>query len=145
MRRGLSRGPTDGSGTVIVSPLAMGGKVQAHDLGLFVDTQRKDGAAHNDQYNPKPWFTGTSRAGLPSRSTGKRLRCRARSCDFRFAPSYLVIVMRSICVGDICYVFTAAYISRSDYARHVMLLFDFDVQWKEMLISTRYPAQNYGT
>lgn len=63
-----------------------------------------------DQYNPKPLVHRTFRAGLPSRSTGKRLRCRARSCDFRFAPSYLVIVMRSICVGDIRYIFTAAYI-----------------------------------
>jgi len=36
----------------------------------------------------------TSKAGLPSRSTGKRPRCWARSRDFRFAPSYLVTVIR---------------------------------------------------
>jgi len=30
--------------------------------------------------------------------------------------------------------------SRSNYARHVVLLFDFDVRWREMLISIRYPV-----
>lgn len=51
----------------------------------------------------------TSKAGLPSRSTGKRPRYWVRSRDFRFAPSYLVTVMRLICVYDTCYI-TTAYI-----------------------------------
>lgn len=73
--------------------------------------------ANPDQYNPKPPVHRTSKAGLPSRSTGKRPRSWARSRNFRFAPSYLVTIMRPICVCDTCYITTAAYF-RSDYARH---------------------------
>jgi hypothetical protein len=59
----------------------------------------------------------TSKAGLPSRSTGKRPRYWVRSRDFRFAPSYLVTVMRLICVYDTCYITTGGLHSRSRIAR----------------------------
>lgn len=59
---------------------------------------------------PQTLVHRTSKAGLPSRSTGKRPRCWARSRDFRFASSYLVTVMRPIRFYDTCYVTTAAYI-----------------------------------
>lgn len=67
-------------------------------------------ASNPRSIQPKPPVHRTSKAGLPSRSTGKRPRCWARSRDFRFAPSCLVTVMRLMCVYDICYITTAACI-----------------------------------
>jgi len=105
-------------------------------------------ASNPDQYNPKPPVRVFPK---PVYRVDRRENARAadaKSWFWIFAASYLVTVMRPICLRCLLHVelrYDGLH-SRSDYARHAILV-GSTVRWRErereMLISTRYPVQNY--